>query len=164
MSACQGVNSDRVNHENQFLLKEDILPVTLTLEQSAQLALTSFYDLLNQGAFEQAAGLYGGSFEILQGYNPGIDPEDEAELLKAGCLYNGFMCLSVLSAVPLQRKDPQVFEFEVIFSNPNGSQFTRGPCCGETEENMPSKSTFIVQVTCENKDICRVMDLPPYVP
>ncbi len=164
MSACQGLNSDRVNHENQFLPEEDTLTVTLTLEQSAHLTLTNFYDLLNQGAYAQAAGLYGGSYDTLRSYNPVIDPEEKAGLLEAGCKFNGFTCLKVLSAIPIQAGNPKIFEFEVTYANPDGSLFVLGPCCGETEENMPPQSTFIVHVTCENTDSCHVLDLPPYVP
>lgn len=127
-------------------------------------ALKDFYTLLHQGLYTQAAQLYGGSYGVLIGYNPEIDPADEVSLLQAGCKFNGLMCLPVLSAAPVDTLDEQDFAFSVVFANPDGTPFVLGPCCGETEDTMPPVSTFIVHVRCETVDACRVMDLPPYVP
>ena len=164
LQACNGLSQNLLNPEKGVMNGEDDLTEGLTLAQSAQLALTNFFDLLNQGSYDQAVALYGGLYDTLQSYNPSIDPEDKAGLLEAGCRFNGLMCLKVLSATLLHRGDLQNFEFEVAFTNPDGSQFVMGPCCGETVENMPPQSTFFVQVTCENKNSCQVLDLPPYVP
>jgi hypothetical protein len=133
-------------------------------EVEARSAVVDFYDNLNQGAYDQAAGLYGGSYEVLQGYNPGIDPGDRASLLEAGCKFNGLMCLRVLDLTLIHADEPREFIFSVVFANPDGSQFVLGPCCGATEEEMPPVTLFNVHVTCEQDGACRVLDLPPYVP
>ena len=131
---------------------------------SAEEVLTEFYQLLNDGKYDQAAILYGGSYEMLQGYNPDLDNEDYAGLLKAGCELNGLMCLKVLEVLSSQTSDEDEFIFEIALANPDGSQFVLGPCCGATEEEMPPQSSFVVRVVCQEDVPCLVIDLPPYVP
>jgi hypothetical protein len=136
----------------------------LTLGANAEQALKAFYELLNEGEYDRAVDLYGGSYEVLQGWNPDRDPEDFTGLLQAGCEHNGLMCLAVLNIVSVQTSDDNEFFFEIEFANPDGSLFVRGPCCGATEEEMPPQSTFTAQVVCRDGGSCLVMDLPPYVP
>jgi hypothetical protein len=135
----------------------------LSSDLAAQ-ALKDFYALLHQGLYTQAAQLYGGSYEVLIGYTPTIDPTDEASLLQAGCEFNGLMCLPVLTATSVDDDAGQDFIFSVEYLNSDGTPFILGPCCGETEEVMPPVSTFTVHVRCETADVCQVLDLPPYVP
>ncbi len=133
-------------------------------EAEARSAALAFYSALNQGAFDQAVRYYGGSYEGLEGYNPLIDPGDQAGLLKAGCEASGIMCLDVLEITLVQENEPGEYIYEVSFANPDGSLFILGPCCGATEEEMPPISAFTVHVVCDPDGICRVLDLPPYVP
>ena len=135
-----------------------------TLVASAEESTKRFYKHLNEGEYDQAVDLYGGSYDILQSYNPDLDHEDYAALLQAGCEFNGLMCLEVLNVVSIQTSDEHEFFFEIEFANPDGSLFVRGPCCGETEEDMPSQSSFMIRVVCQDDGSCLVMDLPPYVP
>ncbi len=137
-------------------------------EAQAHLALEEFFVLLNQGQYERAVRLYGGSYEVLTYFNPDLAPEDKAGLLQAACELNGFMCLSplsiTLSIIEIRENQPQEFVFEVTFANPDGSEFVLGPCCGADEETMPPQTYFTVRVACDNDTICQVLDLPPYVP
>ena len=135
-----------------------------TPEVSAGKALTDFFKLLHDGKYDQAAILYGGSYEMLQGYNPDLDTEDYAGLLKGGCELNGLMCLEVLNIMSIQTINEHEFSFEIELANPDGSQFVLGPCCGATEEEMPPQSSFTVGVVCQEDGTCLVMDLPPYMP
>ena len=136
----------------------------LDIEWRSKKALVDFFDLLNQGNYEKAAALYGGSYDMLQGYNPEADPMDESGLLAAGCQANGLMCLSVLNATLTQINNQKEFNYDVSYRNPDGTEFVLGPCCGASEEEMPPVSTFTVHVVCDTWDSCQVMDLPPYVP
>ena len=133
-------------------------------ESKAKITLTDFYALLNQGDYDQAANMYGGSYELLREYNPTLDAKDKAGLLKAGCEINGFMCLEVRNINLVGDKYQHEFIFEVEFANLDGSLFILGPCCGATEESMPPKSSFTVQIVCASDESCLVMELPPYVP
>jgi len=134
------------------------------LGSAALAALTEFYHSLNQGRYDRAVELYGGSYEELTYFNPTIDPSDMAELLRAACEMNGFMCLSILSSELVQADNQQEIFFELEFANPDGSLFILGPCCGADEETMPPVSVFNVQVSCEDEGLCQVLDLPPWVP
>lgn len=134
------------------------------LETQAQMDLVTFFEKLNQKQYEDAITQFGGSYEVLQGYNPDIDPEDKATLLKFGCEFNGLTCLQVYDAELKERISENEFLFNVRFRNPDGEVFVLGPCCGATEEEMPPVSTFEIHVTCDQEQNCQVLELPPYVP
>lgn len=134
------------------------------LETQALTAVEDFYGLLNHKQYQRAAELYGGSYDVLIGYNPTIDNKEKSSLLRAACRFNGFVCLDILSAELIDVNDQGEFIYEVKFANPDGSEFVLGPCCGATEEEMPPTSTFSVRVVCEEDGSCLVMDLPPYLP
>lgn len=136
----------------------------LDFETRAEADLIRFYQLLNVENYDDAANLYGGSYEILEGFNPTIEPSDKARLLEAGCQFNGLMCLPVLNAKLVQVIEQHEFDYEVTFKNPDGTPFEMGPCCGVDEETMIPRSIFSVHVVCETVNSCQVMDLPPYVP
>lgn len=135
-----------------------------TLEEQAELALINFYTFLYQGKYDLAADLYGGSYDILLGYNPSLEEANKEGLLRAACERNGFMCLETLSTESMQAVDQGEFIYEVKYANPDGSEFVLGPCCSASEEEMPPKSIFAVHVQCEHDGTCLVLDLPPYVP
>lgn len=154
LSACQST----VEPSNE--IAKDFDP----LEAQAQIDLVTFYEKLNQEQYEEAVTLYGGSYDVLQGYNPDIDPQDKATLMKFGCEFNGLTCMKVYDAEIKDRISENEFLFSVRFSNQNGEIFELGPCCGETEESMPPVSIFEIRVTCESESSCKLHDLPPYVP
>jgi hypothetical protein len=142
---------------------EDADPTPELLTQAEKMVL-DYFSALNQADYAKAVDLYGGPYEILQGYNPTLDPEDHTALLQAGCEFNGLMCLPVREVLSVQTSDNKEFIFDVEFANPDGSAFVLGPCCGETEETMPPQSVFKIGVHCQEEGACQVMDLPPYVP
>ncbi len=135
-----------------------------SMEAQAKVDLITFFEKLNQGQYEDAIALYGGSYEVLQGYNPDVDPQDKATLMKFGCEFNGLTCLQVYDAVIKSQNSNNEFLFEVRYSNKEGEIFELGPCCGETEEEMPPVSLFEIRVSCDAESNCKVRDLPPYVP
>ena len=162
LSACSIGQLDEPGNGQDMLPVEEI-QVT-ALELAAEAALTEFYALLNQGEYEKAVELYGGSYEELEYFNPGMDPDDRAGLLAAACEFNGFFCLPVSSVTAIDSGPQQPLLLEVSYVNPDGSRFVLGPCCGATEEEMPPMDVFTVRVNCEHQDQCQVLDLPPYVP
>lgn len=168
LTACSpGVFADPgrdINHpyENESLTTGIVQ--SGSLEPQARAAAVDFYDALYQGLFDQAVQYYGGPFEVLEGYNPLIDPKDKANLLQNGCQANGLMCLRILDINLIDENDSHEFVYEVSFANPDGSLFVLGPCCGATKEEMPPVSVFTISVICEPEGTCLVLDLPPYVP
>lgn len=129
----------------------------------AQEALIEFFSLLNAGKYAEAELLYGGSYEGLQDNNPSVDPSDHVQLLKNACEINGNMCFIVRTAT-FQELRGDIHIFQVEFSNPDGSLFVLGPCCGADETEMPPVSLFEYRVARNADGKFLVMDLPPYVP
>ena len=72
-------------------------------------------------------------------------------------------CLEVRSATFKElRGDSYIFQVE--FSNPDGSLFVLGPCCGANETEMPPVSQFEYMVSRNADRRFVVMNTPPYVP
>ena len=167
LTACNPGQVILIREEEAVIKGEEPLPIELQQpyeqELQAQAALTDYFQSLNQGKYEQAVELYGGSYDELAYFNPMIDPDERVDLLKAGCEFNGFMCLPVLSSVLVHVENQHEFTFDVEFSNPDGSLFVLGPCCGATEEIMPPMSVFTINVRCDDAGRCLALDLPPYV-
>jgi hypothetical protein len=125
--------------------------------------LVSFLTLLNTKKYTEAVLQYGGEYEALQVFNPEIDPGDHVALWTWACDHQLLQCLEVRSATFKElRGDTYVFQVE--FSNPDGSLFERGPCCGNSETEMPSVSQFEFRVSRNTDHKFMVMDTPPYVP
>ena len=135
-----------------------------THEQDARQALVEFFRLLHDGRYQQAAGLYAGSYQWLIDSNPDISPSDTAALLERGCRQNGLMCLEVRSSAVVLMTYPTGYLFRVEFNLDDGTLFVLGPCCGADETEMPPVSTFQYQVLQGEKGSWGVADLPPYVP
>ncbi len=133
-------------------------------DQAAQEVLASYLDALHNGRYEEAAGLYGGSYEVLLGYNPDIDPNDKPALLEAACTINGFVCLEVKSIEPADPVSESEFAYNVQFANADGSLFELGPCCGADETSTPPTLVFSFTVKQLEDGGYMVMDLPPYTP
>jgi hypothetical protein len=125
--------------------------------------LVDFLTLLHTGNYTDAVPLYGGEYEQLQVFNPEIDPTDHVALWIWVCDNKLLQCLEVRSATFKQLVGDS-YIFQVEFSNPDGSLFVRGPCCGATETEMPSVSQFEYMVSRNTDHKYVVMTTPPYVP
>ena len=131
--------------------------------EEAHAALINFFELLNNKRYAEAVPVYGGSYELMQTWNPDMDPTDHASLWQKACEQNGLQCLEVRTAT-LSGQEGSTFIFQVEFSNPDGTLFVRGPCCGASETEMPPQSQFEYSVTKSADGKFLVMDMPPYVP
>jgi len=134
-----------------------------TDETPAQEALISYFSLLSDGQYSEATEHYGGDYATLTGWNPDLDPSDHAGLWERGCTMNGLQCLGVREIVATERTADGSYRFTVQFESPDGSLFVRGPCCGATEEEMPSESEFVFTVVRQGEGFV-VLELPVYVP
>lgn len=136
------------------------LPSTMA---EAHEVLVEFFALLNAGKYAEADALYGGSYEGLWDNNPDVERSDHAKLLANACEINGHQCLVVRTAT-FQRLEGSTYVFQVEFSNPDGSLFVRGPCCGGNDTDFPPESQFEYRVSMAAPGKFTVMELPPYVP
>lgn len=125
--------------------------------------LVNFLSLLNTKKYEEAVPLYGGGYEELRVFNPEIDPSDHLMLWTWACENKLLQCLEVRSAT-LMHQESATYVFQVEFSNPDGSLFVLGPCCGSNETEMPPVSQFEYTVTKSAEGKFVVMNMPPYVP
>jgi hypothetical protein len=126
-------------------------------------ALLSFFALLHEQRYAEAAALYGGDYDVLRGWNPELPPDDTVALWAAGCGRNGLECMRVAEVVDQERPAPGEYRLTLRFIGRDGSQFVMGPCCGETEETMPSIRDFPFRVH-QHGDRYLVQDLPIYLP
>jgi hypothetical protein len=149
-------------------------PITLTSTQPAPTSLPStaseahdvlvdFLTLLHTKNYAEAAPLYGGEYEALQVFNPEIDPGDHVALWTWACDNQLLQCLEVRSAT-FKKLIGDSYVFQVEFSNPDGSLFVLGPCCGANETEMPPVSQFEFTVGRNADGRFVVMNTPPYVP
>jgi hypothetical protein len=130
---------------------------------TAQTTLESFFTLLAHGAYEQAAGLYGGDYEGLRSMNTSIPADDYASLWMYGCASNGFQCLGIKNVLKASMDEKGIFYFTVEFQKRNGDLLVIGPCCGADATQMPPRSQFEFTVR-RNKGVFLVLDPPVFVP
>lgn len=133
-------------------------------DQFALQTLTDFLDYLHAGSYQEAALLYGGTYEIMIDHNPNILPEDHAALFQNACTINGAQCLQVRSLVLEEKISNSKFVYRVEFQNADGSLFVFGPCCGDNDPNTESQSSFLFEVVKNNEGKFLVMDMVPYLP
>ena len=136
------------------------LPSTMA---EAQDVLVNFLTLLHTKNYKDAVPLYDGEYEQLQIFNNEIDPDDHSALWAWACDHQLLQCLEVRSAT-FQELRGDSYVFQVEFSNPDGSLFVLGPCCGASETEMPSISQFEFTVSRTTNSKFVVMDTPPYLP
>jgi hypothetical protein len=140
-------------------------PTATTLPSTASEAyntLINFLTFLHTKKYAEAVPLYGGEYEQLQVFNPEIDPNDHLALWALACDNQLLQCLEVRSAT-FQQLVGDSYIFQVEFSNPDGSQFVLGPCCGANETEMPPISQFEYTVSRRSDGKFVVMNTP-YVP
>ena len=125
--------------------------------------LVNFLTLLHTKNYAEAVPLYGGEYEQLQVFNPEIEPKDYFALWTGACDNQLLQCLEARSTTFKElRGDSYIFQVE--FSNPDGSLFVLGPCCGADETEMPPVSQFEYHVARTATGTFHVTDLPPYTP
>jgi len=129
-------------------------------KEEAEQVLRQYLTALNDGDFILGAKLYGGETDLLQVWNPDIE-KDLPALLERACTRNGLVCMNPLSITYWGINAEGDYQFLVEFSNPDGSLFVQGPCCGE--ENGATITSFLFRVARTNNGYA-VLDLPPYVP
>jgi type II secretory pathway pseudopilin PulG len=122
---------------------------------AAQATLEQFLEQMRRGDYRGAAALYGGSYETLRDWNPGIAPNDRAALLESGCRVNGLRCLAPASITHSSTDPTGVFTFTVTFGEEDGRPFVLAI------PDMPKVSEFPFTVV-KTRNGFLVNTLPPY--
>ena len=127
-------------------------------------ALFTFFDKLQAGDYDQVAQYFGGSYDVLTGYNPAVAADDVATLWRNGCSINGLNCLAARRVTLADRPAEGEYLFNVEFTTREGELFVQLPCCGADETQQPPISVFSIRVARGEDGRYRVIDLPPYTP
>lgn len=130
----------------------------------ARQSLIQFFEYLSDGMYGQAAGLYGGTYEVMISQNDDIEPEDRIALWDRACTVNGAQCLRVRNATLLEQASPTEYVFVVEFERDDGTLFVQGPCCGADETQEPPRSQFPYRVARHQNGAFLVLDMPVYLP
>jgi hypothetical protein len=130
---------------------------------TAQSTLESFFALLAHGAYEQAASLYGGDYEVLRSLNAAIPADNYASLWENGCSLNGYQCLEIKDIINANLDQQGIFHITVEFKLSNGDLLVVGPCCGADATQMPPRSQFEFTVR-RTKGVFLVQEPPIFVP
>jgi hypothetical protein len=125
----------------------------------AQETLRKYLAALIEGRYDEAAPLYGGSYEQLTDFNPGLDFSDKPTLLRAACTVNGVQCLKAGTIKEGKTVQPAEFTFLVEFVATDGQPYTFYPPPGAAGE---PRTQFRFTVT-KLRGTYRVLELPPYV-
>ncbi len=139
-----------------------VTPADATGLDLARHTLISFFTLLHDGRYGEAAPLYGGPYDGFRENNPDIPKEDYAALWQAVCTRQT-LCLSVAGIVEEKQVAPDEFEFVIEFIWRDGTLFKFGPCCGATEAEIPPVWQFPYTVKKIDGQY-RVMEGPVYLP
>lgn len=129
---------------------------------NAREALIMYFALLAGRKYEETVNYYGGSYDALEHWNPPIDKNDKAGLLKNGCEVNGLSCFPVRRVVAQEKISPTEHRFTVEFTAEDGKLFSKGPFPGDPEDTKPQ--TQFVYTVKKNGDRFVVMELPVYIP
>lgn len=115
----------------------------------AQETLISFFAYLSNQDFENALTLFelneaDNIWERLKDFSLPEDRNDKEKILQNYCQAIG-TCLPA-NVIQIQKEDNDTYNLLVQFQNPDTSIFVLGPCCGATEEEMPSQDKFEFKV------------------
>lgn len=135
-------------------------PAALTELDRAQSALETYFKLLHDGRYSEAVTYYGGSYDVLEGYNP-PDVGHPATLLEDACTKNGFQCLPVKRVVDARQAGSDAFNFAVEFARSDGSLLMQPD--GDPPSGAATPYTFPFTVVKVDGSFL-VQELPVYLP
>jgi hypothetical protein len=135
-------------------------PAHLTERSSLDQArdtLISFFDLMHNKNYEEAAEIFSGGYGIILMWNPDIDTQDHPSLLRTACEYDDFQCsLRVSQIIKEEQISPMEYYFTVELIKKDGSVYQRPNNNGE----IISQFVFRVVKDCNEKYF--VVDWPFY--
>ena len=132
-------------------------------EAEAAAVLDRFLFALYLRQYSDAAMLYGGNYDQLwEMTRLDASPDDFAAIWASVCDRRKLQCMPV-KTITAGRHTETSFEYLVEFANPDGSTFSRGPCCGGNATDQPPVSEFAYSVIYTGEHYL-VVGVPPYVP
>jgi hypothetical protein len=131
----------------------------------AQNTLIAFFNYLNDDKFDKAVELFEptgiDSWEWLANFSPEEERDNKPLVLKNYCLATQ-TCLKA-NVLNIKKQTENDYILSVQFIKKDNNTFVLGPCCGATEEEMPSMDKFDYNVKKVN-NLFKVATPPVYVP
>lgn len=125
--------------------------------EQAKNTLTSFFDLLYQKKYPEAAELFSGGYGMIIMWNSIVDPQDHSSLLSTACEFNDFQCsLRISRVVEEEQISPMEYNFIVEFIREDGSIYQR------PDNNGAESSQFSFRVVKDCNEKYFVVDWPFY--
>ena len=155
-----------VEEKNIANLKQEIKLIPITTKDESKTAkdtLVTFFDYLGKNEFEKAVELYefDNGFTLIEELTPAEEQDDKAKVLENFCKAVG-TCLEV-KVLETKRTTNYEYSMVVQFIKSDGTFYVFGPCCGATEEQMPSTDKFDYTVKKINGEF-KVTTPPLYRP
>jgi hypothetical protein len=126
--------------------------------EQARTSLIRYFSALHGKHYDEAARLYGGSYQLLTSYNPAVAPDNHSKLFEHACTANGFQCLEIEEIVQVEEVSPTEFKFTVEFKQADGALFRMtDPQTGQPITQWP----YTVKKV---HDAFLVQELPVYTP
>jgi len=146
--------------------QKNIEPVSKDESEMAKTALVTFFDYLSKNEFEKALSLFSlddptNSWEGLESFSLPEERNNKAKVLENYCKATG-TCLKA-KVLEVKKATDDEYNLVVQFLNKDSSIYVFGPCCGATEETMPSKDKFDYKVKKINNTF-KVLTAPLYRP
>lgn len=155
LSGCISSNISNDNTTGYESAKEDF--------EIAQDTLITFFENLSKNEFDKAVNLfssYDSDWENLKVYNE-PDETDRVIIIKNYC--NATTTCMKAEVLNIRKVKDDEYSMVVRFFKKNGDIYVLGPCCGATEEEMPSQEKFDFTVKKIEGEF-RVTTPPIYVP
>jgi len=130
--------------------------VSLGNAKEAKRTLVSFFNLLYERNYEEAARMFGGGYGTIIMWNPDLDAMDYPGLLKRACEQDGFRCFfRIKRIVKTEQISSMEYLFTVEFMKEDGSLYRFG-----NPQDNNSKFSFRVVRDCDGRYL--VVDWPIY--
>lgn len=157
LSGCNNISQNE--NTNQNIQEKDGF-------KKAELALVSFFSYLSDQKFEKALTLFEledstNSWEGLESFSLPEDRNNKAKVIERYCEATR-TCLKA-KVIETKKETSDTYNLLVQFLNIDGSIFVLWPCCGASEQEMPSQDKFNFKVKKIN-NIFKVTTAPIYVP
>ena len=117
-----------------------------TDEDAARQAMLSFYHALVEWRFDDAAILFGGSYDEYKAMDESISADQPGMAWQNICQME--FCLEVSDILDARQVAPDKYEFLLGFVTANGNRFDYSICCGYFEP-VPTETWFVYSVTVE---------------
>lgn len=132
--------------------------------ETALTVLEAYFSALNAGSYMEAARIFGGDCTPLLEFNPDIPQDDQAALFASACRTNGYLCdLQLGEILRSNRLSDLAVQFTVTLTEPDGSPFELGPCCGVDQISESPLREFVYTVAWQD-GLFQVLELPVYSP